>query len=597
MANITKLSSIVSEGQISSKVNEIIDQSEEREDSLDKLSKMVGSNRRFMDSMDQSMKIIGKKIDDDRRMRQRYLNEEFKLLKKELKTTEGLRNSLFNLANIVGGIGFVSAINQFRQGNIGAGTQDLLFATGSVVSQYIPEIITGTAVIVSQLLGFNRRGGAGRFQRPRVTGGVRGGGRGAGVFGLLSLLGLLSGAGRANASTNIPADQVRADLTQEQLIRSQTVSEPDVARFRNQLDRFGFLIDRLQSDREKRNRNRQFRLISSRSGSGDGTTSKKDNIIRSTGMFPVLKSDGRKLVIGMQNTISDRLGKNGNPNLVGDQDFDVVNSNLLQIRAQQEFQKNTLGDEDVGVGMFNIEDPYTAVKEMFASKGIDFDAENILFTKELQRELFLFMANEMIANRFATDKRMDINTLVDNPNLSQGDIMNMLAAVADGFGIFKDENMFTESIMDSLKIVDFSNEPSGSMKKLRIFEDFINNIEGDTEFFEQFTGSVKNKLNLSPREAIDKLLDRQTKDNRSFFGLFPGETFKPNVNVKKNPNLISFNSGSKTTSQVIGQNSNAFSPQNISLGTDYIVNNGVYVDILSNELEYNSPVFLSDTIG
>ena len=591
MANITKLSSIVSEGQISSKVNEIIDQSEEREDNVEKLSRMVGSNRRFMDSMDQSMKIIGNKIDDDRRLRQRYLNEEFKLLKKELKTTEGLRNSLFNLANTIGGIGFLSAINQFRQGNVGAGTQDLLFATGSIVSQYIPEIITGTAVIVSQLLGFGRRGpGGGPGAGTRTNFQPRSRGRAAGIFGLLSLLGLISGA-RANASTNIPADQVRADLTQEQLIRSQTVSEPDVARFRNQLDRFGFLIDRLQSDREKRNRDRQFRVIGS--GSGDGTTSKKDNIIRSTNMFPVLKSDGRKLVIGMQNTISDRLGKNGNPNLVGDQDFDVVNSNLLQIRAQQEFQKNTLGDEDVGVGMFNIEDPYTAVKELFEAKGMDFDAENILFTKELQRELFLFMANQMLDNRFASDKRMNIETLVDDPNLSQKDIMNMLVSIADGFDIDVGDNIFKEGLIDALKIVDFSGDDPSAIKRIRLFEDFIDNIEGDTEFFSEFTNKIMGQgSDLTPREFIEKRLGVE----KSFFG-FGDSIFKPDPQPKNNTNLLSFNPDSKTSTETIKENLNANSPQNIFLNTDYVANNGVYVDILSNELEYNSPVFLSDTIG
>lgn len=585
MANITKLSSIVSEGQISSKVNEIIDQSEEREDNVEKLSRMVGSNRRFMDSMDQSMKVIGRKIDDDRRIRQRYLNEEFKLLKKELKTTEGLRNSLFNLANTIGGIGFLSAINQFRQGNVGAGTQDLLFATGSIVSQYIPEIITGTAVIVSQLLGFGRRGpGAGPGAGTRTGFQPRGRGRAAGIFGLLSLLGLISE--RANAGTNVPADQVRADLTQEQLIRSQTVSEADVARFRNQLDRFGFLIDRLQSDRDKRNRDRQFRVVTS--GSGDGTTS--DNIIRSTNMFPVLKSDGRKLVIGMQNTISERLGKNSNPNLVGDQEFDVVNSNLLQIRAQQEFQKNTLGDEDVGVGMFNIEDPYTAVKEMFAAKGLDFDAENILFTKELQRELFLFMANEILDNRFRSDNRMNLETLVDNPNLRNVDIMNMLAAIGDGFGLETDGNQFLESITEPLKIVDFNNVDPIHIRKLRLFEDFVDNIEGDTEFFKEFNESMLNNNQSTPRTFLQKSIESQK-------GIFRNPFFKVDPQPKNNTNLLSFNPDSKTSTQAIKESENANSPQNIFLNTDYIVNNGVYVDILSNELEYNSPVFLSDTIG
>ena len=169
----------------------------------------------------------------------------------------------------------------------------------------------------------------------------------------------------------------------------------------------------------------------------------------------------------------------------------------------------------------------------------------------------------------------------------------MLVTIADGFDIDVGDNIFKEGLIDALKIVDFSGDDPSAIKRIRLFEDFVDNIEGDTEFFSEFTNKIMGQgSDLTPREFIEKRLGVE----KSFFG-FGDSIFKPDPQPKNNTNLLSFNPDSKTSTETIKENLNANSPQNIFLNTDYVANNGVYVDILSNELEYNSPVFLSDTIG
>ena len=55
-----------------------------------------------------------------------------------------------------------------------------------------------------------------------------------------------------------------------------------------------------------------------------------------------------------------------------------------------QYQAGLDPEAESGVGLFNIEDPLGAVEEMFDAKGLKFDADKILFTEQLQRELALF---------------------------------------------------------------------------------------------------------------------------------------------------------------------------------------------------------------
>ena len=144
-------------GDVVGKVNQLIEMQDESGNNTEKLSRRMSSIFGNMDRMEQSMIVIRKQVNKDIRARERYFSEESKILKKELKNTENLRNGLTTVTQLLAGAGFLSAINQFRQGNIGAGSQDLLFATGSALSAYLPEVITGSAIIISQLLGNGKR--------------------------------------------------------------------------------------------------------------------------------------------------------------------------------------------------------------------------------------------------------------------------------------------------------------------------------------------------------------------------------------------------------------------------------------------------------
>ena len=129
-------------GDVVGKVNQLIDMQDESDNNTERLSRRMGSIFGNMDRMEQSMAVIRKQVTKDIRARERYFGEETKILKKELKNTETLRASLTSITSLLAGAGFLSAINQFRQGNVGAGSQDLLFATGSALSAYLPEVIT-----------------------------------------------------------------------------------------------------------------------------------------------------------------------------------------------------------------------------------------------------------------------------------------------------------------------------------------------------------------------------------------------------------------------------------------------------------------------
>ena len=393
MANITKLSSMMTttSGDVVGKVNQLIDMQDESDNNTERLSRRMGSIFGNMDRMEQSMAVIRKQVTKDIRARERYFGEETKILKKELKNTETLRASLTSITSLLAGAGFLSAINQFRQGNVGAGSQDLLFATGSALSAYLPEVITGSAVIISQLLGLNRGRGRTPTMRPNLGGTRNFRPRGGGKFGLLlPLLGLL---GLSTLGGDANADQVRGDLVRNEQNLGNTINAPDVERFRTQLDKFAFLIDRLQSDRVERPT--QITSVAGRDLSGTVTSS---------GLFPSMDSTQGVNIEGLQNIVSADIG--ARPNQIGDTPFNVIESTLTEIDDKQQQLKKT-GEEDVGVGMFSIREPLEDLKMMFEANNLNFNPNNIIFTEELQRELFLFKLNQNLP----ADQQINIDNL------------------------------------------------------------------------------------------------------------------------------------------------------------------------------------------
>ena len=402
MADITKLSSMMpSSGEVNQKVNLLLDAQAQQETNTNVVSSKVTSMFSNLDRMEESMSVIRKSLNRDIRSRERYYNEEVKLLKKELKTTESLKGSLMNVAALVAGVSLASALGNFQQGNLGAGARDLTFATGAALSQYLPEVITGSAIIISQLLGFGKRGSVKPQTGMRAGISPRGG---AGKLGLLlPLLGLMGLGALAGKGGEGDADKVRGELVRKQLVTDQTINQPDVDRFKLQLERFSFLIDRLRSDRVD-----QISPVIPRSG---GTTAADGTKITSSGLFPNLMKNNR--LMDLQNILQEQSG--GRLDQIGGRTVPVSDMTLSDIN---QYQADLDPEAASGVGLFNIDDPLGAVEEMFDAKGLKFDPKNTLFTEPLQRELGLFQINQALPEGqklSATDltpfKNMDAETL------------------------------------------------------------------------------------------------------------------------------------------------------------------------------------------
>ena len=412
-----------SSGEVSQKVNLLLDAQAQQETNTHIVSSKVTSMFSNLDRMEESMAVIRKSLNRDIRSRERYYNEEVKLLKKELKTTESLKGSLMNVAALVAGVSLASAMGNFQQGNFGAGARDLTLATGAALSQYLPEVITGSAIIISQLLGFGKRGGV----KPQT--GMRAGlspRAGAGKLGLLlPLLGLMGLGALAGKGGDGDADKVRGELVRKQLVTDQTINQPDVDRFKTQLERFSFLIDRLQSDRVDK--------ISPIIPGGISTSAADGTKITSSGLFPNLMKNNR--LMDLQNILQDQSG--GSLDQIGGKTVPVSDMTLSEIN---QFQSDLDPDAESGVGLFNIDDPLGAVEEMFDAKGLKFDADKILFTEQLQRELALFEINKSLPEGqklSATDltpfKNMDAETLGGflqtmpniKPNTSENEVFDL----------------------------------------------------------------------------------------------------------------------------------------------------------------------------
>ena len=478
-------------GDVVGKVNQLIEMQDESGNNTEKLSRRMSSIFGNMDRMEQSMIVIRKQVNKDIRARERYFSEESKILKKELKNTENLRNSLTTVTQLLAGAGFISAINQFRQGNIGAGSQDLLFATGSALSAYLPEVITGSAVIISQLLGLNKGRGRGPMMRPNM-GATRnfrpraGGGRFGLLLPLLTMLGLSTLGGDANA------DQVRGDLVRNEQNLGNTINAPDVERFRAQLDRFGFLIDRLQSDRSEGTSQNVF------TPSGEDLTGK----VTSTGLFPSLDTSQGVNIEGLQNIVSADIG--ASPNQIGEEGFNVTESTLTDITREQERMKES-GAENVGVGMFAIENPQEELERMFKENKLVFNPDKIVFTEKLQRELFLFLLNEKLPER----DRINIDNL--DVLKDKGRMKNILDVASDVIGGENTLSKDLSNVNDYIRMLNISEgldpdtgeDESGKKMGMNII-----NVPGKEKNVSQISGnaestSIKISTNYNSNDGVN----------------------------------------------------------------------------------------------
>ena len=206
---------------------------------------------------------------------------------------------------------------------------------------------------------------------------------GAGKLGLLlPLLGLMGLGALAGKGGDGDADKVRGELVRKQLVTDQTINQPDVDRFKTQLERFSFLIDRLQSDRVD-----QISPIIPTGGAA--TTAADGTKITSSGLFPNLMKNNR--LMDLQNILQEQSG--GSLDQIGGRTVPVTEMTLSQIN---EFQNDLEPGAASGVGLFNVDDPLGGIEEMFEAKGLDFDPNKILFSEPLQREYALYSINKSL---------------------------------------------------------------------------------------------------------------------------------------------------------------------------------------------------------
>jgi hypothetical protein len=175
-------------------------------------------------------------LSKDSRDKQNFEGKRDKLLKKEEESLTTLRSATSNLRKIIGVAAGASALNQFQQGNVGAGLQD----TGLAVTAFLPEIINITSQVVvgglatKGLLGGGGGTGGRAMPMPKGRAGLL-------ALPLLALAPLLMGAGRNNQN-NAPTSEFRREQAVRG-IRRTVISADDTARFGRQLDRFERLID------------------------------------------------------------------------------------------------------------------------------------------------------------------------------------------------------------------------------------------------------------------------------------------------------------------------------------------------------------------
>ena len=96
-------------------------------------------------------------------------------------------------------------------------------------------------------------------------------------------------------------------------------------------------------------------------------------------------------LLELQNLLQEQSG--GDLNQIGGRTVPVTDMTLSEIN---QYQADLDPEAESGVGLFNIDDPLGAVEEMFDAKGLQFDADKILFTEQLQRELALFEINKSL---------------------------------------------------------------------------------------------------------------------------------------------------------------------------------------------------------
>lgn len=186
-----------------------------------------------------TMKTMRSEIQQDLRERRKYYKEERKILKEDLENTNLFKTAaLFdgrkNLALLSGAL----ALKEASDGDVGGALQ----ATSAAVGLLLPDIISTVLGVIGlgTVAGGGRRGGTPRGN----VGGMRGMGGKGGIITAAVIAASLLGSklfGGGNADTR------RQEGAQQTIAGANTINEPDVARFKIQLNRFESILDGMMS--------------------------------------------------------------------------------------------------------------------------------------------------------------------------------------------------------------------------------------------------------------------------------------------------------------------------------------------------------------
>ena len=313
-------------------------------------TRQLGSIILEFERLNTSMRSMRSEIQADLRERKKYYKEEKKILKEDLENTNLFKTAaLFdgrkNLALISGAI----ATKELADGDIGGALQ----ATSAAVGLLLPEII-GTIVTV---LGLGGIAGGGRgVPRGNVTGGMRGipGGKGGIITAALLATALI---GKNLFGSGGTADTRRKEGTTETIAGFNTINEPDVNRFKVQLNRFESILDGMMSGptqigTQKTGKRNAPAGSLSKSGSQEldseiGEATEKNNFNKGFGSGELSQQEVEKLST-LSNAQNIEKVETGNETIIPEtkpETTEVVAEPTSQIMSNKESKVNNLNSE------------------------------------------------------------------------------------------------------------------------------------------------------------------------------------------------------------------------------------------------------------
>ena len=205
---------------------------------------------------------------------------------------------------------------------------------------------------------------------------------------------------------------------------------------------------------------------------------------------------------GLQNIVSADIG--ASPNQIGEEGFNVTGATLTDITREQKRMKES-GAENVGVGMFAIENPQEELERMFKENKLVFNPDKIVFTEKLQRELFLFLLNEKLPEK----DRIHIDNL--DVLRDKGRLKNIMDVASDVIGGENSLSKDLSNVNDYIRMLNISeglNPDTGEDESGNKVGMNIINVPGTEKNVSQISGnaestSIKISTNYTNNDGVN----------------------------------------------------------------------------------------------